>query len=408
MLHKHLVTKDKTTGKETGFIERVVSECTDARVGFVLLCNTARVDALGLLDKTSGCFVADDRGFLNSADDTILKDAAKVYASNNPRYPELEKVLRLNDRNTWGQMHRFDASGKHIVRHPDVASILKDYAAFRLPLYKDRLEYQVGAAGRELIVLQNKIRFVEEVLAGTMNPRAFVSVTEWWKALAAKGYKGDMDPVIVPPPLKTASDLPVVVDKDKDKSSRDVDDLEEDVHDGGEDDHSDMEVEEPLSHGAGDGGAGSAGSAGCVIMKPTFKYLTQMYMSSLTGGMLDRLKAAAAKVQADMEVLKAQTPTETWIRELAEFKTHYSTFMHRRKKTNTIEDALRKTKVMSRVGTGAKGKAKPGPAKRPATTKAKPSVAGAGSGTTTGGGGGGGAKQTTLGIKTVSGTAKTT
>jgi len=82
----------------------------------------------------------------------------------------LEKLLKLYTTNTTTNMHLFDA--KDILqKYEKVSDIIDDYYETRLQLYQSRKEYMIDALEKELVIMSNKARYIQENLDGTIDLR---------------------------------------------------------------------------------------------------------------------------------------------------------------------------------------------------------------------------------------------
>uniref|UniRef100_A0A6C0IKY0 DNA topoisomerase (ATP-hydrolyzing) n=1 Tax=viral metagenome TaxID=1070528 RepID=A0A6C0IKY0_9ZZZZ len=82
----------------------------------------------------------------------------------------LEKLLKLYTTNTNSNMHLFDANDK-LKKYNNVREIIDDYFKTRLDLYDTRKTYLINAIKKELILLSNKARYINENLEGTIDLR---------------------------------------------------------------------------------------------------------------------------------------------------------------------------------------------------------------------------------------------
>lgn len=98
----------------------------------------------------------------------------------------LEKLLKLYTTSTTTNMHLFDADDK-LKKYDTVEEIIDDYFITRLKLYGDRKAYLIDALERELVVLSNKARYIQELLDGTIDLRK-KKKTEIVDMLLTKGY----------------------------------------------------------------------------------------------------------------------------------------------------------------------------------------------------------------------------
>jgi DNA topoisomerase II len=84
--------------------------------------------------------------------------------------PGIEKVLKLATTCTSTNMHLFDANDK-LKKYDSVEAIIDDYFVTRLTLYGKRKEFMINALERELSLLSNKAKYIQENLDGTIDLR---------------------------------------------------------------------------------------------------------------------------------------------------------------------------------------------------------------------------------------------
>ncbi|NQX03169.1 hypothetical protein HQ447_21125, partial [bacterium] len=82
----------------------------------------------------------------------------------------LEKVLKLYNSNSITNMNLFNAEDK-LKKYNSVNQIIDDYYIVRLNYYQIRKNYIINTLQKQLIILQNKSRYIEEVLDGTIDLR---------------------------------------------------------------------------------------------------------------------------------------------------------------------------------------------------------------------------------------------
>jgi DNA topoisomerase-2 len=82
----------------------------------------------------------------------------------------LEKLLKLYTTNTTTNMHLFDAEDK-LKKYEKVEEIIDDYFETRLKLYHVRKEHLIEALEKELVILSNKARYIQELLDDTIDLR---------------------------------------------------------------------------------------------------------------------------------------------------------------------------------------------------------------------------------------------
>jgi len=106
----------------------------------------------------------------------------------------LEKLLKLYTTNTTTNMHLFDADDT-LHKYEKVSEIIDVYYETRLKLYGTRKEYMIDALEKELVMLSNKARYIQENLDGTIDLRK-KKREEVNEMLQSKGYDimdNDMD-----------------------------------------------------------------------------------------------------------------------------------------------------------------------------------------------------------------------
>ena len=98
----------------------------------------------------------------------------------------LEKLLKLFTTNTTTNMHLFDANDI-LQKYEKVTEIIDAYYEVRLKLYASRKEFMINALEKELVILSNKARYIQENLDGTIDLRK-KKREEVNEMLTAKGY----------------------------------------------------------------------------------------------------------------------------------------------------------------------------------------------------------------------------
>jgi DNA topoisomerase-2 len=82
----------------------------------------------------------------------------------------LEKALKLYTTSSTTNMNLFDADDK-LRKYDKVEEIIDDYYGIRIHYYEDRKEFMIEKLDKELLVLSNKARYIQEVLDGTIDLR---------------------------------------------------------------------------------------------------------------------------------------------------------------------------------------------------------------------------------------------
>jgi DNA topoisomerase-2 len=131
--------KDKEGKKIVPFVKDVYENYTDTTVEFVITFSKGKIDEL---EKASG-----------------------DYGCNG-----LEKLLKLYSTSSTTNMNLFNAEDK-LTKYDSIDAIIDDYFGIRLGYYNDRKMNLIENLERELLILSNKVRYIQEVLAGTIDLR---------------------------------------------------------------------------------------------------------------------------------------------------------------------------------------------------------------------------------------------
>jgi DNA topoisomerase-2 len=98
----------------------------------------------------------------------------------------VEKLLKLCTTNTTTNMHLFDANDT-LHKYESVTQIIDSYYETRLKLYETRKNYMIDALEKELLLLTNKVNYIQENLEGTIDLRK-KKKDEVIELLKSKGY----------------------------------------------------------------------------------------------------------------------------------------------------------------------------------------------------------------------------
>lgn len=82
----------------------------------------------------------------------------------------LEKILKLYSTSSTTNMNLFNAEDK-LKKYDTVEEIIDDYFDIRLEYYEDRKDFMIEALERELMILSNKAKYIQELLNGTIDLR---------------------------------------------------------------------------------------------------------------------------------------------------------------------------------------------------------------------------------------------
>ena len=82
----------------------------------------------------------------------------------------LEKILKLYSTSSTTNMNLFNAEDK-LKKYDTIEEIIDDYFDIRLEYYEDRKDFMIEALERELMILSNKAKYIQELLNGTIDLR---------------------------------------------------------------------------------------------------------------------------------------------------------------------------------------------------------------------------------------------
>jgi len=82
----------------------------------------------------------------------------------------LEKMLKLYSTSSTTNMNLFNSEDK-LKKYDNVEEIIDDYFDIRLEYYEDRKDHMIDILERELLILSNKAKYVQELLNGTIDLR---------------------------------------------------------------------------------------------------------------------------------------------------------------------------------------------------------------------------------------------
>jgi DNA topoisomerase-2 len=131
--------KDKEGKKITPIVKDVLENYTDTTIEFIVIFSKGKVTDLESIICDNGC-------------------------------NGLEKVLKLYTTKSTVNMNLFNHNDK-LTKYDSVAEIIDDYYDIRLDHYDDRRDHMIDTLERELIILSNKAKYIQEVLADTIDLR---------------------------------------------------------------------------------------------------------------------------------------------------------------------------------------------------------------------------------------------
>jgi DNA topoisomerase-2 len=253
----------------------------------------------------------------------------------------IEKAMKLTDTISITNMHLFDAEGR-IKKYPTPEDILKEFFIVRYAMYQKRKDWIVDQIAKDLKVLDNKMRFIKEVIEKTLIV-ANRKKAELFNELRKKGY----DPIPKNALKKKVSNdgvelLPQGVER----------------HEGDEDEDLEAAAVEEEDAGTRD-----------------YDYLLSMAIWSLTWERYKKLMEQQADKQKELAAMKAVHPADLWERDLDAFMdawTRYETNMTILDECGVGGCAFRKPTLQAKVtgGGGGDKASRASTAKREATREA--------------------------------------
>jgi DNA topoisomerase-2 len=131
--------KDKEGKKVTPIIKDVYENYTDTTVEFLITFTKGKLQELEAMKGEHGC-------------------------------NGLEKLLKIYNTSSTTNMNLFNEDDK-LKKYDTVNEIIDDYFKIRLEYYDDRKDNLIENLERELLILSNKAKYIQEVLAGTIDLR---------------------------------------------------------------------------------------------------------------------------------------------------------------------------------------------------------------------------------------------
>jgi DNA topoisomerase-2 len=131
--------KDKEGKKITSIVKDVFENYTDTTIEFVITFNKGKLEELEAGKGEYGC-------------------------------NGLEKILKLYSTSSTTNMNLFNSNDK-LKKYESVEEIIDDYYDIRFEYYEDRKEYIIDTLENEITILSNKVKYIKEVLDGTIDLR---------------------------------------------------------------------------------------------------------------------------------------------------------------------------------------------------------------------------------------------
>jgi DNA topoisomerase-2 len=150
--------KDKAdkAKKLAAYVKEYDDNSKDTNVDFVITFNKGILDELELVAGDNGC-------------------------------NGLEKLLKLYSTNSTTNMNLFNSEDK-LKKYNSVSDIIDDFYGVRLEYYGTRKAHIIDVLEKELVVLSNKAKYIQEVLNGTIDLRK-KKKDEIIQMLQTKGYQ---------------------------------------------------------------------------------------------------------------------------------------------------------------------------------------------------------------------------
>jgi DNA topoisomerase-2 len=131
--------KDKEGKKISSLVKDVFENYTDTTVEFVITFSKGKLQELESLKGDNGC-------------------------------NGIEKLLKLCSTSSTTNMNLFTSEDK-LKKYESVEEIVDDYFDIRLEYYEDRKDNMIDALERDLLILSNKAKYIQELLNGTIDLR---------------------------------------------------------------------------------------------------------------------------------------------------------------------------------------------------------------------------------------------
>jgi DNA topoisomerase-2 len=147
--------KDKEGKKAVPFVKDVFENYTDTTIEFIVTFSKGKVEELESQKGEYGC-------------------------------NGLEKLLKLYNTSSTTNMNLFNAEDK-LKKYDKVEDIIDNYYTIRLQYYQERKDNLIENLERELVILSNKTKYIQELLNGTIDLRK-KKKQEINTMLSEKGY----------------------------------------------------------------------------------------------------------------------------------------------------------------------------------------------------------------------------
>jgi DNA topoisomerase-2 len=262
-----LIDQKKKDGK-TALVKDYVDMSTDVTVDFTIEFNP-------------GCL----KTLLTST--TSTTDISGTVYENGISVSPLEKLLKLYTTHTTTNMHLFDAN-EHLRKFNTVSEIVEEYYGVRLDFYDKRKTFQIDTLEKELVLLSNKARFINDNLSGKIDLRR-KKKDEIIEILEKLGY----NPI--------GGDTPLTLLKFDSENNKE----------------------------------GISGNISGGLPHTNYNYLIKMPMDSVTEEAVEKLMKEKGEKEAELDLLTKLSIKKMWLNELSELKREYLKFIGKEDKKKT-------------------------------------------------------------------------
>ncbi|XP_071690080.1 DNA topoisomerase 2 [Rutidosis leptorrhynchoides] len=282
-------TIQKTTSKDTGYTTiGNVEEHEDENENVSIVISELPVrrwtqeykeflEAASLAGKDKQPFIHD---YMAHNDDTTVHFEVIMTADqmNSARQEGLLKKFKLTTSLSTSNMHLFDANGV-IKKYDTPEQIVEEFFHLRLDFYEKRKTAVLNELGKALLQLENKVRFIREVVEGTLvvsNRKK----ADLWAELKKKGY--------TPLPKEAKPTVAGDVNQEENEETEEQDDETEKVNLQKENEDSGTE----------------------------YDYLLNMSIGTLTYEKMKQLRDEKDKKKAEFDDLSKTPSNSLWLRDL--------------------------------------------------------------------------------------------
>jgi DNA topoisomerase-2 len=220
------------------------------------------------------------------------EELQNLIKKSDNEYEEVAKYLKLVANISTTNMWLFNS--KNIITHyENPFEIMEEFYEYRLNMYHERKKYHLRFLNNELEILKQKVRYIQDNIADKIHVKN-KKMTELIEQLKKRSY----------PKLHIkldAIDLPNSDDHNDDKEDNEEDNEEDNVK-----------------------------SKQSINIK-SYKYLTDMKLTSLTTDKIEELNKKYAEKQKEYEDYNSTTEIELWRRELKELMEYYPQWIEKRR-----------------------------------------------------------------------------